>query len=65
MTYSFKRLQELAWAVAVAVAVFAVSVLVEFDPDAITDWKSWAISLAGGVVRAAAGAALAFLRPSP
>ena len=64
MQYKFNRLAELVWAVVVAVGFFAVTVLVDFDPDAITDWKSWAISLAGGVVRAAGGAALAFLRPS-
>ena len=62
--YTFKRLEEMAWAVAVAVGVFAFTVLVDFDPDQITDLRAWVISLVAGCIRAGAGAALAFLRPS-
>ena len=57
--YSFKGLQELGWAAAVGAAVFALVVLADFDPKAITNWQTWAISLGSGCVRAAAGAVLA------
>lgn len=63
MTYKFERMRELGWAVAVAVATFVVSVLVDFDAATIEDWQVWATSLISGAIRAAAGAALAFLRP--
>lgn len=57
--YTWKGLQELGWAAAVGAAVFALMVLAEFDPEAITNWQTWAISLGSGCVRAAAGAVLA------
>lgn len=56
--YEFKRLQEYAWAGIVAALVFGLQVLVEFDPDKVTDWKAWAIALGAGMVRAVAGALL-------
>jgi|6_EtaG_2_1085325.scaffolds.fasta_scaffold02358_2 hypothetical protein len=57
--YDFKRLDELAWAAGVAAVIFAAQVLVEFDPDKIADWQTWAVSIAAGAIRAAAGAVLA------
>ena len=57
--YSFKLLAELGWVAAVSAAFFALTVLVDFDPDAITDLRSWAIGIGAGCVRAAAGAVLA------
>ncbi len=60
--YDFKRLEEMAWASLTAAAVFAVQVLTSFDPDTVTDWKTWAVSLGAGAVRAAAAAVLARIR---
>ena len=59
MTYRFKRLQELAWFAGVAAGVFVLEILVRFDPETITDWRTWVVSLVGGMLRAAAGAVLA------
>ena len=60
MAYDFKVLPEVGWAVLVAVVVFAAQVLIEFDPEVIDDWETWAKALGAGAVRAAAGAVLAF-----
>lgn len=60
MAYDFKRVEELFWVAIVAAGIFVLTVLVEFDPDAIKDWRTWALSLLGGAVRAAAGALLAY-----
>ena len=60
--YVFKRVEELAWAGLVAAAIFGLTILVDFDPDKIQDWQTWAIALASGCLRAAAGAVLAALR---
>lgn len=62
MEYDFKLVKELFWAAAVGAAVFALTVLAEFDPDVITSWQVWAISVGSGCVRAAAGAVLAKVR---
>jgi hypothetical protein len=64
--YSFKRFQELGWAAFVAAGVFALTLLVDLDPDAITDWRAWAIAAGAGCLRAAVGAVLAILtKPTP
>lgn len=62
MKYDFKPLQELTWAVALAVALVVLPALMTLDPMLITDWRVWAIALAGASIRAAAGAALDYLR---
>ena len=63
--YEFKRWHELAWIIAVSAAVAVLTVLVEFDVAAIENWRTWALALLSGAVRAAAGAAVAVLtRPS-
>lgn len=59
MTYNFKFFQELGWAAFIAAAIQLLQVLVLFDPSKITDWRTWAVALAAGCVRAAAGAAIA------
>lgn len=59
--YEFKPLQELLWMAGVAAAVAVLQVLVTFQPDAITSWETWIVALAGGAVRAAAGALVAAL----
>jgi len=62
MEYEFKLVKELFWAAAVGAAVFALTMLVKFDPAVIDDWQAWAISIGSGCVRAAAGAVLAKVR---
>jgi hypothetical protein len=59
--YEFKSLEELAWFVLVAAATVLFQVLAEFDPSTIEDWRTWFIALGAAMVRAAAGAALAWL----
>ncbi len=62
MNYRFVALQELGWAVLIAVALVVLPALVTLDPAAVTDWRVWAVALGGASVRAAAGAALDWLR---
>jgi len=57
--YTWKGLAELGWAAAVAAAVFLLITLAEFEPGTVVNWQTWAISLASGCLRAAAGAILA------
>lgn len=64
MTYRFKPLPELYWGVVIAAALVLLQGLVTLDPERITDWRTWAIALGGGMVRAAAGAAIDYLRRS-
>ena len=64
--YELKKAEEAAWFAAVAVAVFWAEILIRFDPDLITDWRSWFVAAGAGAVRAAAGALLAaWKRPTP
>lgn len=51
--YDFKRLQELGWLGLVSLGCFLVQLGVEFDPDVIMDWRTYAISVVGaGSIRA-------------
>lgn len=59
--YVFKPSWEFGFAALTAAVIFLLQVLAGWDPIAITDWTEWAITVAGGVVRAAAGGALAFI----
>lgn len=61
--YNFKVVQEMAWAVGIAVAVYVVGELVFFDAEGVADWKKFGIALFSGAVRAAAAAVLTVLRP--
>lgn len=54
---------ELVWAAGVAIVVFILGELLLFDVAAIDDWRTWALALASGSIRAAAGALLAIIRP--
>ena len=63
--YRFKFPAEAAWFVAVAVLTELSQVLLTFDPARVTDWRTWAVSLAAALVRAAAGAVLDWLRRHP
>lgn len=60
MNYEVKFGPELIWAVAVTVVLAVAQVFLTFDPSEITDWRLWAVSLLGGVVRAAAGAVIGY-----
>lgn len=52
MTYDFKVLQEIGWAVLVAVVVQAAQIIVASDLEHIADWRTWAVSLLAACVRA-------------
>lgn len=64
MRYRFKPLPELYWGVAIAAGLVLLQGLVTLDPEAIKDWRTWAIALGGGAIRAAAGAAIDYIRRS-
>jgi hypothetical protein len=59
MDYKFVVLREAAWAAFIAVAVVLLQALVAFDPEVITDWQSWFVSLGSAGLRAGAAAILA------
>jgi len=61
MRYDFKPGPELAWVVIVAIAVVLLQAGMEFDPEKIGDVKVWALGIGAASVRAAAGAAFAWL----
>ena len=61
MPYEFKKWDELAWFVGMSMIIAILQALVVFEPDKITDWRLWSISLAGGAVRAGVGGALAWI----
>lgn len=58
--YEFRKLDELGWFVLVAVVSVLAQELLTFDGGAIADWRVWLIALLSAVVRAAAGALLAY-----
>lgn len=60
MQYDFKFVEEAAWVAAVAIATFALQVLVVFNPDEVDNWQVWATSAGAGAVRAAAAALIAW-----
>ena len=62
MTYDFKVLPELGWALAIGAAIALFEIFVVFEPEAITDWETWGISGVGAVLRSAAIAGLAVVR---
>jgi hypothetical protein len=60
-SYTFKPKPELIWFIAVAVLTVAMQALAEFDPAMVTDWQAWAVGLGAALVRAGAGAFLAYV----
>lgn len=58
MKYEFKVAQEIGWAFAVGLVTALFEILVRFNPDAITDWKTWAVASGAALVRAGAAAAM-------
>lgn len=59
--YEFKPGQELAWFVAVALITTLAQYMIEFKPETITDWRTYAVAIAGALVRAVGGAVSAWL----
>lgn len=50
--YDIKFWQELGWLVLGALIVALATELAGFQPEAITDWRIWAVGLAGVLTRA-------------
>lgn len=63
MKYTFKLWEEAGWASLYAFATFVLTAFLA--SDGVTNWKTWAITLFIGALRAAVGAALAYLVPKP
>lgn len=61
MRYEFKVAHEVAWAAAVGAGVAAAEIAIRFNPEAIADWRVWAVASAGALVRAAGAASLPVL----
>lgn len=59
MDYKFVVIREAGWAAFIAVALVFLQALVGIQPEAIEDWKTWAIALGGAGVRSAAAAVIA------
>jgi hypothetical protein len=53
--YSYKPWAEAFWFALVSVVIYLGTALEEFNPDALTEWRTYIIALAGGAVRAFAG----------
>ena len=64
MKYRFQPLPELYFGVLVSAGTVVLLELASLNPDGVTDWRTWAIALGAGAIRAAAGAALDYLRRS-
>ena len=62
MSYSFKTLQELGWAVAVAVLTYLGTI--NFGGLNPTDWKAWGPAILAGAGRAVLAAIIAFISPT-
>lgn len=59
MNYKFVVLREAGWAAFIAVALLVLQTLIGIQPEAIEDWKAWAVALGGAGIRAGAAAVLA------
>lgn len=53
------KAEEIFWAVVVAVGLELLQVLATLDLNKVADWRTWAISLAGSLIRTGAAAAIA------
>lgn len=62
-TYTFKLTQEMIWVLAVAVLTPLLLALSQFEPDTISDYRVWAVSIAASMIRAGAAAFLAAIGP--
>jgi len=54
----------LVWGAITAVSVTVLQALVTFDPEAITDWRAWAVGIGASAVRSGAQALLQVLATS-
>lgn len=59
MSYTFKVGPELLWAGLTAAVVALLQILLDFDPSAITDLRTWVIAGGAAIVRATAAGLLA------
>lgn len=64
MKYRFKPLPELYWGVVIAMSLVLLQAAFTLEPEAVKDWRPWAVALGGAAVRAGAGAALDWIRRS-
>ena len=60
--YDFKAIEEIGWAMAVGGGIFIFELLSRFEPETITDWKTWGVAVGGGLARAAFAAGLVVVR---
>ncbi len=61
--YDFKMIPEIGWAIAISVAIAGATILVDLEPETITNWQTWGVGAAGALVRAVGAAVLTVLRP--
>lgn len=59
MHYNFKAAEETGWFVAVAVGTVLAQAMIDFHPEEIADWRTWAVAIGAACVRAAGGALMA------
>ena len=62
MRYDFKIFEEIGWAMAVGGGIFIFEVMSRFEPEAVSDWETWTVSVGGGLVRAIFAAGLVTAR---
>ena len=63
MTYTYKMLPELGWAVLIGIVVVVAEALLVFDETVFTEWESWAVALAAAVARSVGASLLNVFRP--
>lgn len=59
-TYRFKIPEELVWFLLAAGLPPILAAFATFDPEQITDWRAWLVSVIAASIRALAGAGLAW-----
>ena len=50
--YQVRLSQELIWAVLTGAGIAFAQILVDFQPETVTDWKLWAVAGVGAIIRA-------------
>ena len=48
----------IVWGAVTSVAVTTLQALITFDPEAITDWRAWAVGIGASAVRSGSQAVL-------
>ncbi len=61
IAYTWKQLPEAVRGILLALAAFFLTVLVDFDPAAVTDWKAYAVGIGVGALHVFGTATLAVL----